>query len=151
MLRCLAQINLQKLWVTLGSMLVSLTFVFGNNMRQIYEAVVFLFVVHPYDVGDTVLVGPNQDWCKVSVSHCVMAWDMCTYRCISMSMYVSDGSSIQPGIGWNRCNSSPSSPKCANTSNANLLGTHNCEPAKLRTPSWQGKTLKNMQISQKAQ
>ena len=58
--------------MTLGSMLVSLTFVFGNNMRQIYEAVVFLFVVHPYDVGDTVLVGPNQDWCTVSVSQCVI-------------------------------------------------------------------------------
>ena len=26
-----------------------------------------LQVVHPYDVGDAVLVGPNQDWCNVSV------------------------------------------------------------------------------------
>ena len=62
------QINLQKLWVTLGSIMVSLTFVFGNNMRSIYEAVVYLFVVHPYDVGDAVLCGPNQDWCTVSLS-----------------------------------------------------------------------------------
>lgn len=46
--------------------MVSLTFVFGNNMRSIYEAVVYLFVVHPYDVGDAVLVGPSQDWCTVS-------------------------------------------------------------------------------------
>jgi len=61
----LLQINLQKLWVTLGSIMVSLTFVFGNNMRSIYEAVVYLFVVHPYDVGDAVLVGPQQDWCTV--------------------------------------------------------------------------------------
>lgn len=45
--------------------MVSLTFVFGNNMRSIYEAVVYLFVVHPYDVGDAVLCGPNQDWCTV--------------------------------------------------------------------------------------
>lgn len=36
-------------------------------MRSIYEAVVYLFVVHPYDVGDAVLVGPNQDWCNVSI------------------------------------------------------------------------------------
>ncbi len=62
---CCVQINLQKLWVTLGSIMVSLTFVFGNNMRSIYEAVVYLFVVHPYDVGDAVLVGPQQDWCTV--------------------------------------------------------------------------------------
>ena len=62
---CGLQINLQKLWVTLGSIMVSLTFVFGNNMRSIYEAVVYLFVVHPYDVGDAVLCGPNQDWCTV--------------------------------------------------------------------------------------
>ena len=62
------QINLQKLWVTLGSIMVSLTFVFGNNMRSIYEAVVYLFVVHPYDVGDAVLCGPSQDWCTVTLS-----------------------------------------------------------------------------------
>ena len=60
-----ASSDLQKLWVTLGSIMVSLTFVFGNNMRSIYEAVVYLFVVHPYDVGDAVLVGPQQDWCTV--------------------------------------------------------------------------------------
>lgn len=48
--------------------MVSLTFVFGNNMRSIYEAVVYLFVVHPYDVGDAVLCGPNQDWCTVGPS-----------------------------------------------------------------------------------
>lgn len=39
-------------------------------MRAIYESVVYLFVVHPYDVGDAVLVGPNQDWCNVSPSSC---------------------------------------------------------------------------------
>ena len=64
----MSQINLQKLWVTLGSIMVSLTFVFGNNMRSIYEAVVYLFVVHPYDVGDAVLVGPQQDWCTVRLA-----------------------------------------------------------------------------------
>ena len=32
------------------------TFVFGNQLRNLFEAIVFLFVVHPYDVGDRVYI-----------------------------------------------------------------------------------------------
>ena len=32
---------------------------FGNSLRGVYESVVFLFIVHPFDVGDTIAVGPG--------------------------------------------------------------------------------------------
>lgn len=49
----------------MSSLLLSFVFVFGNSIKSIYEAVVFLFVVRPFDVGDAVLLGPAQDWCNV--------------------------------------------------------------------------------------
>ena len=51
------QVNFQHIWVTVGSMLVSFTFVFGNMFKTLFESVVFLFVVHPFDVGDMISIG----------------------------------------------------------------------------------------------
>ena len=45
--------------VTASSALLSFVFVFGNSLRGVYESVVFLFLVHPFDVGDTITVGPG--------------------------------------------------------------------------------------------
>ena len=69
------QVNLTRTWVTVSSLLLSFVFVFGNSIKSIYEAVVFLFVVRPFDVGDAVLLGPAQDWCNVRamISHCCCA------------------------------------------------------------------------------
>ena len=49
------QVNVTRLWVTASSALLSFVFIFGNSLRGIYESVVFLFVVHPFDVGDVVV------------------------------------------------------------------------------------------------
>ena len=49
------QVNVTRLWVTASSALLSFVFIFGNSLRGIYESVVFLFVVHPYDIGDVIL------------------------------------------------------------------------------------------------
>lgn len=35
----------------------------GNNIRSVYESLVFLFGVHPFDVGDVLLLD-NKDWYK---------------------------------------------------------------------------------------
>ena len=59
------QVNLTRTWVTVSSLLLSFVFVFGNSIKSIYEAVVYLFVVRPFDVGDAVLLGAAQDWCNV--------------------------------------------------------------------------------------
>lgn len=63
------QVNLTRIWVTVSGLLLSFVFVFGNSIKNIYESVVFLFVVRPFDVGDAVLLGPTADWCTVSIPH----------------------------------------------------------------------------------
>lgn len=42
--------------VPLGSILLAMTFVFGNTAKNTFESVLFLFVTHPYDAGDYVLI-----------------------------------------------------------------------------------------------
>ncbi|KAJ3681926.1 hypothetical protein LUZ60_014499 [Juncus effusus] len=36
----------------LGSQVLLAVFVFGNTLKTVFEAIVFLFVMHPFDVGD---------------------------------------------------------------------------------------------------
>lgn len=59
------QVNLSQMWITVSSLLLSFVFIFGNSIRTIYESAIFLFVVHPFDVGDQVLIAPNNDLCTV--------------------------------------------------------------------------------------
>ncbi|XP_062219859.1 mechanosensitive ion channel protein 6-like [Phragmites australis] len=40
------------LFVFLSSQLLVAVFVFGNTLKTVFEAIVFLFVMHPFDVGD---------------------------------------------------------------------------------------------------
>ena len=35
------------MWLAISSCLLGFVFVFGNSIRNLYEAVIFLFVVHP--------------------------------------------------------------------------------------------------------
>lgn len=39
-------------FVLIGSQIVLSAFVIGNTLKVIFEAIVFLFVLHPFDVGD---------------------------------------------------------------------------------------------------
>lgn len=39
-------------FVFLSSQLIVAVFVFGNTLKKVFEAIIFLFVMHPYDVGD---------------------------------------------------------------------------------------------------
>ncbi|KAJ0742119.1 putative mechanosensitive ion channel MscS, LSM domain superfamily [Helianthus annuus] len=41
-----------KNFIFLSSQLLLVVFVFGNTCKTTFEAIVFLFVMHPYDVGD---------------------------------------------------------------------------------------------------
>lgn len=38
--------------VFLSSQVVVAAFVFGNTCKNVFESIIFLFVVHPFDVGD---------------------------------------------------------------------------------------------------
>nr|XP_043625162.1 mechanosensitive ion channel protein 10-like [Erigeron canadensis] len=41
-----------KVLVLLSSQLVVAAFIFGNTCKTIFEAIVFVFIMHPFDVGD---------------------------------------------------------------------------------------------------
>ena len=41
-------------WQALSAGLLAFSFVFGNSIRQVWENMVFLFTVHPFDVGDSI-------------------------------------------------------------------------------------------------
>lgn len=39
-------------FVFLSSQILLLVFIFGNTLKTTFEAIIFLFVMHPFDVGD---------------------------------------------------------------------------------------------------
>lgn len=79
------QVDLSKAWLTFSSIVLAFAFIFGNNIRNLYEAVIFLFVVHPFDVGDVLLMGADQTWCKVGFNllFCYQGHNLlnCVERC----------------------------------------------------------------------
>ena len=48
--------NIVEMWFTASSMLLAFVFIFGNSIKQLFESVIFIFVIHPFDVGDAVLI-----------------------------------------------------------------------------------------------
>ncbi|CAH2051510.1 unnamed protein product [Thlaspi arvense] len=40
----------------LTSQVVLLAFMFGNTLKTIFESIIFLFIIHPYDVGDRLVI-----------------------------------------------------------------------------------------------
>ncbi|CAJ1974758.1 unnamed protein product [Sphenostylis stenocarpa] len=48
----LLELATTKFLVFLSSQIVLVTFIFGNTCKTIFEAIIFLFVMHPFDVGD---------------------------------------------------------------------------------------------------
>ncbi len=48
------QVDVSHVWISLSSICLAFVFVFGNSVRTLYESVLFLFVVHSFDVGDTI-------------------------------------------------------------------------------------------------
>lgn len=53
-------VNVGTLWITLSSAILAFAFVFGNSIKLVYENVIFLFVVHPFDVGDYLRINHND-------------------------------------------------------------------------------------------
>lgn len=58
---------MQQVWLSFSSGVLAFVFIFGNNIRNLYEASLLLFVVHPFDVGDVVFLNGDQ-WCQVRYS-----------------------------------------------------------------------------------
>lgn len=53
------QVNVTKVWLTLSSIIVALSFAFSNTIMNLFNSVIMLFVVHPFDVGDALLIATN--------------------------------------------------------------------------------------------
>ena len=53
-------IDVIKTYLALSSLVLAFSFIFQNSIRTMYENVVFLFVVHPFDVGDVLQVGEGD-------------------------------------------------------------------------------------------
>ncbi len=64
------QVNVQQVWLSFSSGVLAFVFIFGNNIRNIYESCLLLFVVHPFDVGDVLFLDKDQ-WCQVRCSRCL--------------------------------------------------------------------------------
>lgn len=45
-------ITTRKFLVLITSQILLVVFMFGNSCRLVFEAIIFLFVMHPFDVGD---------------------------------------------------------------------------------------------------
>ena len=55
---CVApQFSLDNMWIITSSGVLGFSFIFGNSIRTVFESCMTLFVVHPFDVGDTVYIG----------------------------------------------------------------------------------------------
>ncbi|XVF89031.1 hypothetical protein PTKIN_Ptkin19aG0098600 [Pterospermum kingtungense] len=52
----LVEIATTKVLLLLSSQLVVAAFMFGNTCKTIFEAIIFVFVMHPFDVGDRCVV-----------------------------------------------------------------------------------------------
>ena len=49
-------IETSRLLVFFTSVFIPSVFIFGNSARSTFESLIFLFVVHPFDVGDRVVI-----------------------------------------------------------------------------------------------
>lgn len=64
------QVDLEKVWVMFSSIVLAFAFMFGNSVRTVYESIIYLFVVHPFDVGDKIIVDSVSS--KVQCPHCML-------------------------------------------------------------------------------
>lgn len=56
----LVEIATTKVLVLLSSQLVVAAFIFGNTCKTIFEAIIFVFIMHPFDVGDRCVIDGVQ-------------------------------------------------------------------------------------------
>ena len=68
----LMEIATTKVLVFLSSQLVLAAFMFGNTCKNIFEAIIFVFVMHPFDVGDRCVVdGVEVIYSSQILFHCL--------------------------------------------------------------------------------
>ena len=63
-------VDVSHLVISLSSLTVAFAFIFGNNLRTIYESVLFLFVVRPYKVRCFALLVAGRSICLHGMGTC---------------------------------------------------------------------------------
>ncbi|KAI9026412.1 hypothetical protein CLU79DRAFT_789018 [Phycomyces nitens] len=70
-------INVGTELMPLWSAFIAASFIFGNSAKDIFESIIFVFVTHPFDAGDRVMVG-DENWVVDNVgllSSTFLRWD----------------------------------------------------------------------------
>ncbi|KAL7314267.1 hypothetical protein PS15m_005863 [Mucor circinelloides] len=65
--------QLMPLW----SAFIAASFIFGNSAKDAFESIIFVFVTHPFDTGDRILIG-SENWTVANVGLSVstfLKWD----------------------------------------------------------------------------
>lgn len=52
---------LRTVCLSMSTVALGLSFIFGNLLKEIFESLVLLLVIHPYDVGDRILLGDGSN------------------------------------------------------------------------------------------
>lgn len=70
-------VNTYSFFLSLSSIMVSLAFLFGSSAKSAFEGVILIFFVHPYDVGDRIIINAeNYIVTKINLlSTVVEKWD----------------------------------------------------------------------------
>ena len=71
------QVDVTKVWISFSSIIVAFSFIFSKAISDLFLSVVFLFVVHPFDVGDGILIGTDMHYVEeISLQNTVLKrWD----------------------------------------------------------------------------
>lgn len=55
--------------VFISSQLLLVVFIFGNTCKTVFEAIIFLFIMHPFDVGDRCEIDGIQVYIVIMPKH----------------------------------------------------------------------------------
>lgn len=55
----ICKVDVYRAWISITSVILSLSFAFSSSIRQLYEATVFVFYLHPFDTEDAVEIDTN--------------------------------------------------------------------------------------------
>ena len=83
--------DVSKAWLGISSVVVAFSFVFGGGLKSLFDSIVFVFVLHPFTVGDLLKVGPQEDmYCVTKVnlmSTDMIRWDGARVRFLNTYLY----------------------------------------------------------------
>ena len=52
--------NIMEMWFTVSSVLLAFAFMFGNSVKVLFESIIFIFIVHSFDIGDNILINGER-------------------------------------------------------------------------------------------